>query len=61
MASQLENKLYGIKHCWRVYEQNSIVNGASQCISMDLAAAAGADAAAAAAAHARCGYSLKGS
>ena len=28
MASQLENELCCIKHCWGVYEQNSIVNNA---------------------------------
>ena len=26
MASQLENKLCCVKHCWDVYEQNSIVH-----------------------------------
>ena len=28
MASQLANELCYIKHCWGVYEQNSIVNSA---------------------------------
>ena len=26
MASQLGNELCGIKHCWGIYEHNSIVN-----------------------------------
>ena len=26
MASQLENELFSVKHCWGVYEQISIVN-----------------------------------
>ena len=29
MASQLVNELDCIKHCWSVYEQNSIVNSVS--------------------------------